>query len=54
MLKPRPKNSYQEFLRKKKKFAEKRKQGKIFKDTDGDGLSDYEEKYLYGTDPKKD
>ena len=52
MLKPRPKNSYQEFLRKKKKFAEKRKQGKIFKDTDGDGLSDYEEKYLYGTDPK--
>jgi hypothetical protein len=52
MLKPEQKNNYREFLRKKKKFAQKVKQGKIFKDTDGDGLSDYEEKYLYGTDPK--
>jgi len=52
MLKQGQKNNYQEFLRKKKKFAKKVKQGKIFKDTDGDGLSDYEEKYIYGTDPK--
>jgi len=52
MLKPGQKNNYQEFLRKKKKFAKKVKQGKIFKDTDHDGLSDYEEKYLYGTDHK--
>lgn len=51
MLKSEQKNNYQEFLRKKKKFAEKIKSGKIFKDTDHDGLSDYEEKYLYGTDP---
>lgn len=51
MLKQRQKNNYQEFLRKKKKFAEKIKQGKKFKDTDGDGLSDYEEKNIYGTDP---
>ncbi|MBI2458924.1 MAG: CAP domain-containing protein [Parcubacteria group bacterium] len=52
MLKPGQKNNYQEFLRKKKKFAQKIKQGKKFKDTDRDGLSDYEEKYIYGTDPK--
>jgi len=52
MLKPEQKNNYQKFLRKKKKFAEKVKQGFKFKDTDGDGLSDYEEKYIYGTNPK--
>src|SRR3990167_8126773 len=52
MRKPEQKNNYQEFLRKKKKFAKKVKQGKIFKDTDHDGLCDYEEKYLYRTDPK--
>jgi len=52
MLKQGQKNNYQEFLRKKKKFAKKVKAGKIFKDTDGDGLSDYEEKYIYGTDPR--
>ena len=47
-----PKNNYREFLKKKRKYAKKVKQGKVFKDTDGDGLSDYEEKYLYHTDPK--
>lgn len=52
MFKPEQKNSYQKFLEKKKKFAKKVKQGKKFKDIDGDGLSDYEEKYIYGTDPK--
>lgn len=52
MLKLGQKNNYQEFLRKKKKFAKKVKAGKKFKDSDYDGLSDYEEKYLYGTDPK--
>ncbi|MFH0955871.1 MAG: CAP domain-containing protein [Candidatus Falkowbacteria bacterium] len=52
MLKPKPKNSYQEFLENKRKFAKKVKQGKKFKDTDGDGLCDYEEKNIYGTDPK--
>lgn len=52
MLKSKQKNSYREFLRKKKKFDEKVKHGQKFKDTDGDGLSDYEEKYIYGTDPK--
>ena len=52
MFKPEKKNNYEEFLRKKKKFAKKVKAGKKFKDTDRDGLSDYEEKYLYGTDPK--
>lgn len=52
MLKPKQKNSYREFLKKKKKFAAKVKQGQVFKDTDRDGLCDYEEKYLYGTDPK--
>jgi len=52
MLKPRRKNNYQEFLKKKRKFAKKVKRGKIFKDTDGDGLSDYEEKRIYGTDPR--
>lgn len=52
MLKQGQKNNYQEFLRKKRKYAKKIKQGFKFKDTDGDGLSDYEEKYIYGTDPK--
>lgn len=52
MLKEKQKNNYREFLKRKRKFAKKVKQGKVFKDTDGDGLSDYEEKYLYGTDPK--
>ncbi|MDD4271815.1 MAG: CAP domain-containing protein [Patescibacteria group bacterium] len=52
MPKPKQKNNYREFLKKKRKFDKKVKQGKIFKDTDHDGLSDYEEKYLYGTDPK--
>ena len=52
MLKPGQKNSYQKFLEKKRKFAKKVKQGKIFKDTDRDGLCDYEEKYIYGTDCK--
>lgn len=45
-------NSYKKFLQKKRKYAKKIKQGFKFKDTDGDGLSDYEEKYIYGTDPK--
>lgn len=52
MLKPGQKNNYQEFLRKKKEFAKKIKQGQKFKDTDRDGLTDYEEKNIYGTDPK--
>lgn len=52
MLKSGQKNNYQEFLKRKRQFAEKIKQGKKFKDTDGDGLSDYEEKKIYGTDPK--
>lgn len=52
MLKPGQKNNYQNFLWQKKKFAKKVKAGKKFKDTDGDGLTDYEEKYIYGTDPR--
>ena len=52
MPKQAKKNDYQEFLKKKRKFAKKVKQGIKFKDSDGDGLSDYEEKYLYHTDPK--
>lgn len=51
MFKSDKKNSYQEFLEKKRIFAEKIKQGKKFKDNDNDGLSDYEEKNIYGTDP---
>lgn len=52
MLKLGEQNNYHEFLRKKRKFAKKAKQGKYFKDTDGDGLSDYEEKHIYGTNPR--
>lgn len=52
MFKIKQKNNYQKFLLKKKKFAKKAKKGLKFKDTDGDGLSDYEEKYIYGTNFK--
>ncbi|MFH1232533.1 MAG: CAP domain-containing protein [Patescibacteria group bacterium] len=52
MFKFDKKNGYQEFLKKKYKFAKKIKQGKKFKDTDNDGLSDYEEKNIYHTDYK--
>lgn len=51
MLKAGRKNNYENFLKKKEKFAKKVKRGKVFKDTDGDGLCDYEEKRIYGTDP---
>lgn len=46
------KNKYQKFLQKKREFDEKIKNGGKFKDTDNDGLSDYEEKNIYGTDYK--
>ena len=52
MLKQGKKNNYQEFLKNKRRFAKKVKQGRVFKDTDRDGLSDFEEKRIYGTDPK--
>jgi len=52
MINSEQKNNYQEFLERKRKFAKKLKAGKKFKDTDQDGLSDYEEKNIYGTDPK--
>lgn len=51
MSKARQKNNYQEFLKKKRCFDEKVKQGMVFKDSDCDGLSDYEEKNIYCTDP---
>ncbi|OGF23549.1 hypothetical protein A3D45_01890 [Candidatus Falkowbacteria bacterium RIFCSPHIGHO2_02_FULL_42_9] len=52
MLKAGQKNSYQEFMKKKREFFKKVRQGLKFKDTDRDGLCDYEEKNIYGTDPR--
>lgn len=51
MFKIVKKINYQEFLKKKRLFAEKVKRGQKFKDTDSDGLCDYEEKNIYCTDP---
>ena len=49
--------SYEDFLKKKKAYKNKLKKSspkqkkKLLKDTDKDGLSDYEEKNIYGTNP---
>ncbi len=40
-----------EVLTEKKKVIESREGALVFKDTDGDGLSDYDELYIYKTDP---
>lgn len=41
------------FLRKKKIFEDRKKRGDMFKDSDDDGLTDYEERHIYHTNPHK-
>lgn len=40
-------------INEKTELIKEREGEKIYKDTDGDGLSDYDEKYIYETDPEK-
>lgn len=42
---------FQEVLEEKKDVVESRQGELVFKDTDGDGISDYDEVYIYKTDP---
>lgn len=42
----------QEIINEKKEIIENREGDKIYKDSDGDGVSDYDEEYIYGTDPE--
>lgn len=43
---------YQRQVEEKKEIIDNRGGSLIFKDTDEDGLSDYDEAYIYGTDPE--
>ena len=45
-------NRLRENIASKKDLIEKREGDTVYKDTDQDGLSDYDEKYIYGTDPE--
>lgn len=45
---------FSEALTEKKRIIESREGALIFQDTDSDGLSDYDELYIYKTDPKVD
>jgi hypothetical protein len=38
----------------KKDIIKNREGDKVYEDTDGDGLSDYDEKFIYDTDPEKE
>lgn len=42
----------QEIINEKKEIIENREGDKIYKDSDSDGVSDYDEEYIYGTDPE--
>ena len=53
MFKKNKDRLYLKFLKKKEKFKKMKKAGKVFKDSDRDGLSDYEEKHIYKTNPHK-
>jgi len=44
---------YREKIEEKRELIENRQIDLIDKDTDNDGLSDYDEVYIYGTDPEK-
>jgi hypothetical protein len=44
---------FQEVLNQKKEMIESRQGDLVFKDSDNDGISDYDEIYLYKTDPTK-
>lgn len=46
--------SYREKVAKKKEVIDQREGDLIFRDSDGDGLSDYDEKNIFGTDPNNE
>jgi hypothetical protein len=43
---------FQENIEEKKEIINKRAGDNVYKDTDNDGVSDYDEEFIYGTDPK--
>lgn len=46
-------NVFVQSVEQKREIIAEREGNKVFEDTDGDGLSDYDERYIYNTDPEK-
>ena len=53
MFKKNKNKFFIKFLNKKEKFEKMKKAGRVFKDSDHDGLTDYEEIHIYHTNPYK-